>query len=355
MQQVTAAKEIILSAGAVGSPHLLMLSGIGPRRELETAGIRCKLDSPHVGKHLKDHAEVGMVYSAPGIGTPLMELGLSAGPDNLRGPHGPFPQDPADDVNLPPELRELKTEAERRLMDWAETGSGLASSSIYDGIAFFSTGLGDTHTHDGQIGFIPTCFGADLLQDRIFYDLDQYFDDPQKRLAPDAENVLFLASNCVPRSEGEINILSADPACAPEINFNYFSDPHDLKVMVAIMRRVLAIAAHWPGGLGEWLVPPKLAEIHGYIPGEDPSDALLESCALYFAATVYHLSCTCRIGDVVDARLKVKGVANLRVADASVMPDIPSGNINAPSMMIGERASDLIWADHALSRTPAMA
>ena len=85
-----------------------------------------------------------------------------------------------------------------------------------------------------------------------------------------------------------------------------------------------------------------------HIEGEKPSDALLENHALHFAQTIYHLSCTCRIGSVVDPRLRVFGVNNLRVADASVMPEIPSGNINAPSIMIGERAADLIAADHAV-------
>lgn len=114
------------------------------------------------------------------------------------------------------------------------------------------------------------------------------------------------------------------------------------------MRKVLEIARNWEG-VGEWMVPPRLARLHGWKPGDEPSDALLENCALHFAMTVYHLSCTCRIGDVVDERLRVMGVKNLRVADASVMPEIPSGNINAPCIMIGERASDLIKQDHGIS------
>ena len=84
----------------------------------------------------------------------------------------------------------------------------------------------------------------------------------------------------------------------------------------------------------------------GYKPGEPPSDALLENMALHFATTVYHLSCTCRIGDVVDPRLKVFGVRHLRVADASVMPEIVSGNTNAASIMIGEKAAEMIARDN---------
>ena len=345
-----ALREVILSAGAVGSPHLLMLSGIGPRRELEEAGVACRLDQPEVGKHLKDHLLTGMIFPADKIGLPLAEVGVSVGPDALRGPGGPLPADPADDAQLSPELAGLKAEAQRRLDEWLETGSSLVSSSLYDGIAFFSTGLGDDHTHDAQIGFIPTLYGADVMGDRLFYDLDQYFADPVAAFDPNAQNVTFLPSNCVPRSEGEIVLESADPAVPPAIRFNYFADPHDLKVMVAIIRKVLAIAANWPGpdALGPWRVPPRLAAIHGHQPGDVPSDALLENFALHFATTIYHLSCTCRIGSVVDPRLRVFGVSNLRVADASVFPEITSGNTNAPSIMIGERAAEMIAADHGV-------
>lgn len=355
LHSVSANREVILSAGAVGSPHLLMLSGIGPRRELEAAGITCRLDLPDVGKHLKDHIETAFHFPAPGIALTMAEVGVAVGPDALRGPGGPLPADSADDVNLTSEQAALKAEAERQLAEWFETGSGLASSSLYDGISFFSTGLGHDYTHDGQIGFIPCGYDEDVLGNRVNIDLKMAMADSSKTLAPDAEHVIFLASNCVPRSEGEINIISADPSVPPQINFNYFSDPHDLKVMVAIQRRVLDVAANWPGEkkLGSWLVPPMLAEMHGYQDGDVPSDALLENYALHFASTVYHLSCTCRIGSVVDPQLRVMGVRNLRVADASIMPEIPSGNINAPSIMIGERAADLIAREHSVTMTLA--
>lgn len=352
---INASREVILSAGAVGSPHILMLSGIGPRRELEEAGIVCRLDNAHVGKHLKDHLLTGMIFPAEGIGVPLAEVGVSVGPDALRAPAGPLPADPADDAQLSPELAGLKAEAQRRLDEWLETGSSLVSSSLYDAVAFFSTGLGDDHTHDAQIGFIPTLYGADVMGDRLFYDLDRYFADPIAAFDPTKSNVTFLASNCVPRSEGEIVLVSSDPATPPEIRMNYFADPYDLKVMVAIIRKTLDIAANWPepNKLGDWHVPPMLAEMHGHKPGDVPSDALLENFALHFATTIYHLSCTCRIGSVVDPDLRVYGVRNLRVADASVFPEITSGNTNAPSIMIGERAAEIIAAEHGTERIPA--
>ena len=349
-QVLHATREIILSAGAIGSPHLLMLSGIGPRRELEEAGVTCRLDLPDVGKHLKDHVQAPLSFPAPGIGVPMREIAISAGPDALRGPAGPLPADPADDAAMSAELVRLKTEAENRLAEWSETGSGLVSSSIYDGVAFFSTGLGDPHTHDAQIGFVATGYDEALFANQLNLDVGRMIADAAVALAPEAENVILLASNAVPRSEGEIVLQSADPAVPPAIHFNYFGDPYDLEVMVAIMRRVLEVAANWPGPgtLGAWRIPPWLVEIHGYTDGEEPSDALLENYALHFAVTVYHLSCTCRIGSVVDPRLRVYGVNKLRVADASVMPEIPSGNINAPTIMIGEKAAELIAADHGV-------
>ena len=356
VHQVHAKRETILSAGAVGSPHLLMLSGIGPRRELEEAGVNCRLDQPHVGKHLKDHYLAGLVFKAPGIGQAIGEIGVACGPDLLRGPGGPLPEDPADDAGLDDDLKALKAESERQLAEWKATGSSLASSSTYDAVCFFSTGLGDEFTHDGQIGFLTATNTIDFYRDTVNNDVEMLSDDPEALFDPTAENIVLLPSNCIPHSEGEIVLKSADPSEAPLIDFNYFGDPHDLKVMVALMRKSLDIAKNWPAddgsqGLGEWIVPPILAEKHSYQTGDEPSDALLENFALHFGQTIYHLSCTCRMGDVVDERLRVMGVANLRVADASIMPEIPSGNINAPTMMIGERASDLIKEDHGMVTT----
>jgi choline dehydrogenase len=96
------------------------------------------------------------------------------------------------------------------------------------------------------------------------------------------------------------------------------------------------------------MVPPFLAKRHGYEPGTEPSDALLEDLALHFSLTVYHPTSTCRIGSVVDPRLRVAGVEKLRVADASVMPNVISGNTNAPTIMIGEKAAEMIAAEHGV-------
>lgn len=347
---VHARRDVILSAGAIGSPHILMLSGIGPRRELEAADIAVRHELRDVGKHLKDHPFVPMLFPAPGIGLPLMEIGISMGAEALRAPAGPLPADPADDANLTGDLAALKAEAERRIDEWRTTGSGYVSSSFNDASAFFSTGLGAGYSHDAQISFMPGGVSADLIGNQLNMQGEKLFEDVDKTYAPDAEVVTFIVQLELPRSAGEIVIESPDATIPPRIDMNYYADPVDLKVMAAAMRRSLEVAAKWPGPgkLGPWTAPPELSRKHGHVPGERPSDALLENTALHFSHTTYHVSCTCRIGSVVDPRLRVIGVRNLRVADASVMPEITSGNINAVVIMIGEKAAEIIAADHGL-------
>jgi choline dehydrogenase len=313
-----AVKEVVLSGGAIGSPHLLLLSGIGPRRELEAAGVACHVDSPHVGKHLKDHVQVALFFPAPGVGVSMSEVGVAFGAEALA--------------------------------EWATTGHGLVSSSLYDACAWFSTGLGDRHTHDAQIGFFTCGYNADIWQRCLRVDADRYFDDPSKRLAAEAESMIVLANPVQPHSEGEIVLRSANPTDHPDIRMNYFADPHDLTVMVAVIRRVLAIVAGWPSHrtIGHVLIPPFLASKHGHVEGASPSDALLEDLALHYSWTVYHPTTSCRMGSVVNPRLEVMGVGKLRVADASVMPNIVSGNTNAASIMIGEKAAEMLAADHGV-------
>ncbi len=252
---------------------------------------------------------------------------------------------------MPADLQTLKQEAERRLAEWETTGRGLVSSSLYDACAWFSSGLGDHHSHDAQIGFIPCGFTTEFWHSYLNVDTAQYFDDTSKRLAPDAEGMIVLANPVLPHSEGEIVLESGDPTAHPAIRMNYFGDAHDMNEGDA------RGAASGPGGrgalaghrkIGPLMVPPFLAQKHGYREGVTPSAALLEDLALHFSITVYHLTCTCRIGSVVDPRLRVVGVGKLRVADASVMPNVVSGNTNAASIMIGEKAAEMVAADHGL-------
>ena len=309
---------MVLSAGAIGSPHLLMLSGIGPREELEAAGVACVVDSPHVGKHLKDHLLLPLFFAAPGLGVTARELALAREPAGVAA--------------------------------WEQTGAGLLASTLADAVAFFSTGLGDPWTHDAQIGIFPSGFTPEFWRTRLSMDPTRFLADPDVQLGPDAENLVLLPNLAKPRSEGEIVLLDADPETHPDIRMNYYADDHDLATMVAIARCALEIAAHWPAEhtLGPLQIPPFLAARHGHVEGAEPSDAVLADLALHYSLTVYHQSCTARIGDVVDPRLRVGGVRRLRVADTSVMPDIVSGNTNAAAIMIGEKAAELIAADHGL-------
>jgi choline dehydrogenase-like flavoprotein len=347
---VHAAKEVILSAGAIGSPQLLLLSGVGPRQELEAVGVACRVDAPHIGKHLQDHAMCPLIYPAPGLGVTMNDVALAMGPDALRGPAGPLPTDPAEDANLPPELLDLKQAAEQRLAEWQASGRGLGASSLADAAVFCSSGFGDAGRHDIEIIFFLTGGNEEFLRTILNLDTARFFDDAGKRVANDAENLLLLPHPVLPHSRGEIVLDTADPAAPPVIRMNYYDDPHDLKVMVAAIRRAMEIAAHWPGNRrpGPVMMPPFLAEKYGYREGDEPSDALLEDFALHFSLTVYHPTSTCRIGNVVDPRLRMIGVGRLRVADASVMPAVIAGNTNAPTIMIGEKAAEMIAAEHGV-------
>jgi choline dehydrogenase len=348
---VRAERDVVISAGAIGSPQLLLLSGIGPKEELEAVGVSCRLDAPDVGKHLQDHLQLALVFPAPGIGLSMTEVGMSMGPDALRAPAGPLPADAADDGELEGELEALRAEAERRVTEWATTGQGIASSSLYEACAWFSTGLGDEHTHDAQLGFFVCGYNADLWRDCLRIEPADYFSDPEDALGPDAESVIVLANPVKPHSRGEVVLASADPADAPDIRMNYYGDPHDLDVMVSVVRKALDVVAHWPGSgaLGPMYVPPSLTAAHGHEPGDTPTDELIMDLARHYSTTVYHPTSTCRIGDVLDERLRVKGVAGLRVADASVMPDVVSGNTNAAVIMIAEKAAEILAADHGIA------
>jgi choline dehydrogenase-like flavoprotein len=244
----------------------------------------------------------------------------------------------------------MKEEAERRFSEWEATGRGLGASSLADAVVFCSSGVGDLDRHDTEIICFVTGGNDDFQRTIMNLDTARFFDDPAKRIASDAENLLLLANPVLPRSRGEIVLDSADPGVQPAIRMNYYDDPHDMKVMAAAIRRTMNIAAHWPGNrkLGALMVPPFLAEKHGYREGGEPSDAMLEEFALHFSLTVYHPTSTCRIGSVVDPRLRVFGVGKLRVADASVMPAVIGGNTNAPSIMIGEKAAEMIAIDHGV-------
>ncbi|GAC1381048.1 MAG: GMC family oxidoreductase N-terminal domain-containing protein [Marmoricola sp.] len=350
-QIVSARKEVVLSAGAVGSPQVLMLSGVGPREHLASLDIDCLLDAPDVGQHLKDHLQMGLMFHAPGLGVPMAAMGVAMGPDALRAPAGPLPADPADDASLPPELEALRAEAERQMIAWFTTGEGLASSSLYDASAWFSTGLGDAHTHDAQIGLFACGYNADIWRVCLRVDPADFFADAEATLSPMTESMIVLANPVQPHSEGEIRLSSSEPLAAPDIRMNYYGDPHDIRVMIATARRALDIVGKLreTHEIGDLLIPPAIAARHGWAAGDDLSDELIEDLARHYSFTVYHLTSTCRIGSVVDPELRVLGVDGLRVADASVMPNVVSGNTNAAAIMIGEKAAEMIARTHGVA------
>src|SRR5260370_39386339 len=152
----------------------------------------------------------------------------------------------------------MKEEAERRLAEWQATGRGLGASSLADAVVFCSSGVGDLDRHDTEIICFLTGGNDDFLRTIINIDTARFFDDPAKRVASDAENLLLLANPVLPRSRGEIVLDSADPGVQPAIRMNYYDDPHDMKVMAAAIRRTIDIAPHFPGNpkLRALMVPP---------------------------------------------------------------------------------------------------
>ena len=234
------------AAGAIGSPHLLLLSGIGPRRELEAARHRVS----------RRFAARRQAPEGPRAGRALLS---GAGGRRLdgRGRHlvwprrparagGPLPADPGDDARLPAELQALKQEAERRITEWATTGRGLVSRPCTRRARGSPPAWATITPTTRRSGFFACGYNPDIWQRCLRVDTDEYFDDAPRRLAADAESMIVLANPVQPHSEGEIVLESADPADHPDIRMNYFGDPHDMKVMVAVMRRVLDIVAHWP-------------------------------------------------------------------------------------------------------------
>jgi len=284
--------EVIVSAGAIASPKLLLLSGIGPRAHLEELGIPTRVDLPGVGENFQDHLSAS-VYAR------------TRKPDSLLG----------HDRGLRALGHGLKYLASRR---------GLLSSNVVESGAFVdATGCGRP---DVQFHVVPALVG----------DID--------RLPPDGHGVSINPCALRPRSRGRLRLKSADPLQEVSLNANYLSDPEDMKTMVAgvkMARRILRAPALAEVVEGMLMLPDE----------DDVPDQVFEDYVRQVAKTVFHPAGTCRMGQdagaVVAPDLRVHGVKGLRVADASIMPTIVSGNTNAPSIMIGERCADFILAAQA--------
>ncbi|MEN3289303.1 MAG: choline dehydrogenase [Bradyrhizobium sp.] len=286
-----ARKEILVSSGAYNSPQLLQLSGVGPAELLKGHGIEIVLDAPGVGNDLQDHLQVRLIMRCS------QRITLN------------------DIINHP--LRRVLAGAR-----YAALRKGPLTIAAGTSGAFFKTDP-RLATPDIQIHFIP--FSTDKMGEK----LHTYSG--------------FTASVCQlrPESRGSLRIRSADPAAPPEIRINYLATETDRRANIdgiRILRKILAAPS---------LKPYVVDEAY---PGSNvTSDEDILGYCRQTGSTVYHPTSTCRMGDdglaVVDQRLRVRGIEGLRVVDASIMPDLISGNTNAPVIMIAEKASDMILQD----------
>ncbi|MEM6727374.1 MAG: GMC family oxidoreductase N-terminal domain-containing protein [Pseudomonadota bacterium] len=281
--------EVILAGGAFNSPQLLMLSGIGEARELRRHGIAVAHDLPGVGKNLQDHLDLILTFRATAPGTVGTSLRSAA-------------------------------EIAQALISWARDGSGRASSPFAEGAAFLKTEPG-LAAPDIQLHFVIAMVENHLRSIRWGHG--------------------FSCHVCAlkPWSRGEVFLESADPLAAPGIDPRYLSDDRDLATLTRGARMAREIM-HAPP-----LAPWRGEEIGSHA---GMSDADWARVIRGRADTIYHPVGTCKMGTdddaVVDPALRVRGMDALRVVDASVMPTIPRGNTNAPTIMIAEKAADMIRA-----------
>ncbi|QIG81066.1 GMC family oxidoreductase [Stakelama tenebrarum] len=294
--------EVILAGGAVNSPQLLQLSGIGPAALLRAHGIDLIADLPGVGANLQDHYIVSENYR--------LKKGVQSINELARG-------------------WRLLREAGRYLT----RKRGLLTLSAAH-VTAFCRSHADLASPDIQFHILPATVDADA------------FLREQKMLLEKLPGISIAPCQLRPQSRGTINIASADPLAPPAITPNYLSDPMDGKVIVEALRIGRRIAA----------AEPLAGQIdHEMAPGADVlSDDDLLAFAREAGTTLYHPVGTCAMGQgpgaVLDPQLRVRGVGRLRVVDAGVMPRISSGNTNAPTIMIAEKASDMI-----LGKTPLAA
>ncbi len=284
-------KEIVLSSGAINSPQLLQLSGIGDQELLGKLGIPVLQNLPGVGKNLQDHLQVRMVYKT----------------------------------------------RDRTLND--EVGNPLRKMMV--GIQYFLTRTGPLTLAASQV-YAFTRSNPELDRPDIQFHMQPLSAD--KPGEGTHKFSAFTASVCQlrPWSRGEIEIQSTNPLDYPKIYPNYLSDPRDRTVAVNGIKVARAIAN-----------APALRDAitSEFVPGShyQTDDELLEA-ARDHSQTIYHPAGTCKMGvesdAVVDPRLRVRGIQGLRIADASIMPEIISGNTNAPCIMIGEKAADMILEDN---------
>jgi len=293
-----ARREVIICGGAINSPQLLQLSGVGPQALLERHGIALVHACKHVGQHLSDHLGADLV--------------CRTNVDTLN-------------QQLRPLLGKLKVGVQFLLKR-----SGPLSLSLNQGGGFVSIDKSSA-IPDLQLYFSPVSYTRAPVGTRPLINPDPF------------PGFLIGYNPCKPTSKGYLEIQSANASDPPLMQPNYMDTQHDKDLMLAGIRLMRQLTN-----------APALKEVieEEILPGTThQSDEQLMSFVRKNAWTVFHQCGTCRMGDnannsVVDARLRVHGVKGLRVADASIFPTIPTGNTNAPSIMVGERASDFILQDN---------
>ncbi len=293
LQTVSAGKEIVLSGGTINSPQMLMLSGIGEAEQLRDHGIDVIRDLGGVGKNMQDHLQARLVYKT----------------------HEPT------------------------LNDEVSTLSGQARI----GLKYLMFRAGPmTMAASLATGFMKT--RKDLETPDIQFHVQPLSAENPGKGADKFSAFTMSVCQLRPESKGEIRLGSADGRAYPRIIPNYLSTETDCRTIVEGVNIARRIARHAPltSKISEEFRPNPSLDIDDY-------DATLD-WARNNTASIYHPTGTCKMGNdktaVVDARLRVHGISGLRVADCSIMPEIVSGNTNAPAIMIGEKASDLVLEDH---------
>jgi len=291
---IRAGREVILSSGAIGSPQLMMLSGLGEAAHLAEHGIEVRRDLPGVGRNMQDHLQARLVFKC-------------------------------NEPTLNDEVRSLFDQA-RIALKYAMFRAGPMAMAASLATGFMRTG---DHVETPDIQFHVQPWSAD---------------SPGEGVHPFSA---FTMSVCQlrPESRGQIRLASADPGTYPKIHPNYLSTETDCRTIVEGIKIARRIARHAPltTKISEEFRPDASLDLDDY-------EGTLD-WARNYSTTIYHPTGTCKMGQgegaVVDARLRVHGVTGLRVADCSIMPEIVSGNTNAPAIMIGEKASEMILEDHA--------
>jgi len=291
---LNATKEVLLSSGAFGSPQVLLRSGIGPEQEITKHGIEHKVDLPGVGKNLQDHIDYLSVHKYKSLNL----FGFSLGTIFLKYPY--------------------------ELIKYLLIKTGMFTSTVAEAGGFIRS-RNDITVPDIQLHFAP---GMVVDHGR--------------------ESVWGTGLSCHtcllrPKSRGEVTLQSADPKDDPKIDPKFLSHPDDMRDMVAGYKKMMKIMNKEPLS--------KYTSGHVQRPVDLDNDEDIEQAIREDADTVYHPVGTCKMGSdemsVVNERLKVHKVSGLRVIDASIMPTLVGGNTNAPTIMIGEKASDMILEDWA--------